>query len=486
MTNIYALTHVPPELGAYALAKYSRSRMSLKESLLELSADQTRRFLNAFYFDYGHASIADLAHVAMAVENVSIMAAMEIVDEPLWDGQERSTRYQDFSRAEHYRPGDAGPEYDAALNSLQDQYRRLFAEAETALGQRHPKPSEMSDSTYRRTIRARSFDIARYWLPLATLTSLGQITSARVLETQLRRLLSSPHAEVRAVGAEMKAAVTERPAYNYLLELAQRKGLATSPAFFEVLGEHEPVLPTLAKYIEPNPYRHHVAATAQKMAEELLADVPLKTGPPVVMHPIGDITAHHLAATLYAHSNRDYGSIRDVVDALPPAVRGELLDAIFSARGPHDPWPETFRGGSFLFDCIADMGAFRDLNRHRRLSKTVQPLSFAMRYETPAPLAELAIGKDFGDEMEQHYRQVEKEPSQHRRYLLPLAHRRRFLLSLDAAEAAYIIELRSQSAGHFSYRAVAHAMHRAMAQHAPQLARHIRATPPDAFDLFSR
>ncbi len=87
------------------MAKYSRSALSMKESLAELNEQQAEKFLNTFYFQYGHRSIADLAHVAMAIERLSLLAATVVVDETRWDGQERSTRYQDFRKSGHYTPG---------------------------------------------------------------------------------------------------------------------------------------------------------------------------------------------------------------------------------------------------------------------------------------------------------------------------------------------------------------------------------------------
>ena len=50
-------------------------------------------------------------------------------------------------------------------------------------------PAEMKADAYERTLKARAFDVARYLLPLATNTSLGQIVNARTLETQVSRLL---------------------------------------------------------------------------------------------------------------------------------------------------------------------------------------------------------------------------------------------------------------------------------------------------------
>src|SRR3984957_10599607 len=102
--EVFAIYGVEPEIQAYAMAKYSRSSLSMKESLKEITSQKAEKFLNTFYFQYGHRSIADLAHIALAIERLSILAAIVVVDEQRWDGQERSTRYQDFKKSGYYTP----------------------------------------------------------------------------------------------------------------------------------------------------------------------------------------------------------------------------------------------------------------------------------------------------------------------------------------------------------------------------------------------
>src|SRR3979411_2007563 len=103
-TDVYAVHGADPEVLAYAMAKYSRSSLSMRESLAEISAQRAEQFLNTFYFQYGHRSIADLAHVAFAIERLSLLAASSLVDEQRWDGQERSTRYQNFRKSGWFLP----------------------------------------------------------------------------------------------------------------------------------------------------------------------------------------------------------------------------------------------------------------------------------------------------------------------------------------------------------------------------------------------
>src|ERR1700757_1537354 len=125
--EVFAVYGVEPEIQAYAMAKYSRSSLSMKESLKEITQQKAEKFLNTFYFQYGHRSIADLAHIALAIERLSILAAIVVADEQRWDGQERSTRYQDFRKSGYYTPefGDddqARALYRETISQLFDIY----------------------------------------------------------------------------------------------------------------------------------------------------------------------------------------------------------------------------------------------------------------------------------------------------------------------------------------------------------------------------
>src|ERR1700678_84449 len=131
-TDVYAIHGADPEILAFAMAKYSRSSLSMRDSLAEISAQRAEQFLNTFYFQYGHRSIADLAHIAFAVERLSLLAAVVLVDETRWDGQERSTRYQNFLESGFYVPDFAGDSVSAKLyagtvENLFGAYQRVSA-----------------------------------------------------------------------------------------------------------------------------------------------------------------------------------------------------------------------------------------------------------------------------------------------------------------------------------------------------------------------
>src|SRR6201996_5521487 len=124
-TDVYAVHGADPEVQAYGMAKYSRSALSMRESLAEINDQKAEKFLNTFYFQYGHRSIADLAHLAFAIERLSLLAAIVLVDEQRWDGQERSTRYQNFRKSGWYMPEFGADRASAGL--FREGIESLFA-----------------------------------------------------------------------------------------------------------------------------------------------------------------------------------------------------------------------------------------------------------------------------------------------------------------------------------------------------------------------
>src|ERR1700682_4358241 len=350
--EVFAVYGVEPEIQAYAMAKYSRSSLSMKESLKEITQQKAEKFLNTFYFQYGHRSIADLAHIALAIERLSILAAIVVADEQRWDGQERSTRYQDFRKSGYYKPdfGDdasARELYQQTLDQLFADYEQLSERMFEHLRGIPPNPADMKQDAYERTLRARAFDISRYFLPLATNTSLGEIVNARTLETQVAHLLSQAHREVRDLGALLKQAAIS-PAYNANEESPRAlvpEIRAVSPeiadhAERELLREVR-VAPTLVKYADPNRYEIETRRELQQAAAELMRDAAIEPAPLVDLvdndSPDTDSLEIELAPTHltgYCHySNRQ---LRRTLEAAGEARRREIIDLGLRHRGSHD------------------------------------------------------------------------------------------------------------------------------------------------------
>ena len=511
-TEVFAVHGADPEVLAYAMAKYSRSALSMRESLNEISAQRAEQFLNTFYFQYGHRSIADLAHIAFAVERLSLLAAIVLVDEQRWDGQERSTRYQNFHKSGWYFP-EFGQDsvsahlYAETVENLFGAYQRTTGAVLEALRERVAKPEVMKPETYERTLKARAFDVARYLLPLATNTSLGQIVNARTLETQVSRLLSHPLAEVRDLGQKLREAATG-PAWNVNAEAGAAFVAKVAAAAPELAGEACNLLnrevrtaPTLVKYAEPNQYLMETRAELEQAAAEVLQGAAPAVAPVVDLVERTETLEVELAATLiYWGSDHPYRQVRDVVASLPEARVNEIIELGLRHRGRHDEALRAFHAGAALrFDILMDIGGFRDMHRHRRCVQIKQGFTARHGYETPdagdaAGLVEAGVMGDYQAAVDAAHaasRQIgasqAPEAALSALYLLPLATRVRCLFKMDFAEAQYISELRSAPAGHFSYRRVAWEMFLALQRQHPALARHIRVTDfTQPIDLLQR
>ena len=505
-TDVYAIQGADPEVLAYAMAKYSRSSLSMKESLAEISSQRAEEFLNTFYFQYGHRSIADLAHIAFAIERLSLLAAVALVDEQRWDGQERSTRYQNFRKSGWYTPalGERTAGYTASIEALFAAYDRVGAGMLEALKRAIAQPAEMKDEAYLRTLKARAFDVARYLLPLATNTSLGQIVSARTLENQISRLLASEFAEVRSLGEKLKAAAAE-PAWNVthdearvLCEEVGSVDKTCGSRLRDVLLRPVKTAPTLVKYSAANEYAIATRAEMRQAAAELMAGQAIEDAPVVdLVEDSGSIEVELATSLLYAESHYSWRQIQRTVASLSAARVAKIVALGVKHRGRHDELPRAFSAGqSFRFDILMDIGGFRDMHRHRRCVQLIQPYIDAHGYETPVcpgqpTLAEAGLDQTYiaaMDAAHAAYRALrEAVGPEAAAYLLPLGTRVRAVFKMDFAEALYIAELRSGVAGHFSYRRVAWEMYRAVARRHPALASYFRIEDVNApVDLLKR
>jgi thymidylate synthase ThyX len=495
-TDVYAIHGADPEVLAYAMAKYSRSALTMKESLAEISAQRAEQFLNTFYFQYGHRSIADLAHIPFAIERLSLLAAIELVDEQRWDGQERSTRYQNFRTSGWFTPdlGPQTPAFTAAVEAMFTAYDRIGAGMLEALKAAIPQPEAMKPEAYERTLKARAFDVARYLLPLATNTSLGQIVNARTLETQVSRLLTSEFAEVRQLAAKLRAAATE-PAWNVQHSAAQvlceeigSVDATCGERAVESLLRPVKTAPTLVKYAVESAY---LAASREQLtaaAAELMSGQSIDPAPVVDLLDDDEPLELELATSLlYPHCHFSYRQLRSHIAALSEARRSELIGLGTQHRGRHDELLRAFSAGrGFRFDILMDIGGFRDMHRHRRCVQLLQRYTDVHGYEEPIcpgqpTLAEAGLEALYTNAMDASfaaYRELRDsgatEAPQSAQYCLPLGTRCRSMFKMDFAEALYISELRSGVAGHFSYRRVAWEMYKAVEAKHPSLAKYFR------------
>ncbi len=464
---------MPPEKSAYALARYSRSPDSIRESIEWVRTHDSQKFLESFYFQYGHASIADLGHTVLCFEGISELAATEIEEEPLWDGQAKSSRYQDFSRSGFITPpelsGAAAEEYETAGRALLDAYGKVKELAFAALQERLPRPEEMKPETYRRNLEARAFDVARYLLFWGVPTNVGQVCSIRTLEKQIRRLRSSAYGELRSLGEEIALACAAEPDCRW------EPGAAA-----------EALAPTLARHADPDEHGARAAADLRLWASQNLPPAP--AGEPqrvTLVHPL-DVPADIAATLLYPVTDWPFRDLYELARGWSPARRAEAIDVALQSRTRRDEILAGFRGGLYAYDMAIDVGAYRDLHRHRRCQKFRQAYSGRLGFDTPRLLVEAGGAELYASALSAGLATMNRLPWPAAEYLLPFGARSRFLFKMDFAEAEYISCLRSGVKGHFSYREIAWEMKCRMDELEPELGRLIQATPPWVEDPLRR
>ena len=322
------------------------------------------KFLESFYFQYGHASIADLGHVVLCFEGISELAATEIEDEQLWDGQARSSRYQDFSKSGFVTP----PEFDAAQAAAYQEaaakllagYNEVHAKVFEHLAERLPRPEEMKPEAYQRNMKARAFDVARYLLCFGIPTGVGQVTSIRTLERQVRRLKASEYEEVRESGGRNRGSLRDGAVPAMGCERAERKRWRRRSRGIVDADEHAAAEPR---------------GSADVGARKIWRRMSRATPEAVDLIKPADTVADIVATLLYPVTDRPYRELYEMARAWSAARRNEVLDVALRSRSRRDDLLRNFRGAPYVFDIVMDIGAYRDLHRHRRCQQFRQAYS---------------------------------------------------------------------------------------------------------------
>lgn len=470
--RVLTVAPLPPEKVAYALARYSRSPDSISDSIEWVRTHDSSKFLDSFYFQYGHASIADLGHLVLCFEGISELAATEIEDEQLWDGQARSSRYQDFGRCGFIRPPDLAPDqakrYDSTAESLLKAYRDIHAQIVGHLTEKLPRPDSMKPEAYGRNVAARAFDIARYCLFLGIPTGVGQVVSIRTLERQIQRMRASEYHELRDLGTETANACALPPSCG--LEGSWR----------------EPLAPTLAKYVEAEQYRPAAMRDLQLWAEQNLGIRTKRTASRVELTIPESRLADIAATLLYAVTDWPFADLYSSIAEWSVERQREVLDVVLQSRTKRDDLLREFRGAPYSFDLLIDIGAYRDLHRHRRCHQVRQAYTTAHGFETPSGIEEAGLQGIYSAAITAALENARAVSGRQGDYLLPFATRSRFLFKMDFAEAEYITRLRTGVKGHFSYRQVAWEMMENLQKAEPGMANILQGTPPWVEDPLQR
>lgn len=237
-----------PELLAATGARYSRNNEGLESILARIDPTNLDRSVDGIFrmIDYGHQSIADMAPVAMFMDEISLWLAYYVWSIcPTAGGQESSTRYLRLSEKSLLLADQTGMPESVAAEWLKD-CQKAFVLYEQVLRAweaiAHAEPERMripeewladpDEKTQRKVERLRrnyAFDRARYYLPVGARTNVMLVMSARAWVTLIQHLLSHPIREAQLLGEEVRRElelVTPRLIRHAVRKESLAKGIA--------------------------------------------------------------------------------------------------------------------------------------------------------------------------------------------------------------------------------------------------------------------
>ena len=434
-TEVFCLTAtdgrlLAPAVQATVLAKYSRSPLSARAIVSQLTPEEADKFQEKWVIGYGHSSVAELAMIPICFEGVSMVASkfLESFQRPGYS--EKSTRYQIFSRDSFITPPDAPATMKKFAARFYDAYESLYPKVLKRVAEITGKSPDD------RTVKARVFDNIRYLLPAGTGTNLAWVGFARDARYMISAARGHRNPEIRMLGDMAAKAVAE-----------------VCPVFVQGADadSFEPPIQSLGNlspkfdFSKPDWYvdlhRPHLLPDAQLVQKSFEATIADRYG-----------------------------------------MSWSAFSKLMESRGPRAV-PKIFRTITMSFDMMMDYGAFRDLQRHRRCEQYVEPLHPNYGFVVPDDIV--------GTELEQEYRTAmqavhayEDDAVVHDRdlmqYMVPLGYLHRSIFDMDAQEIYYVTELRTPPKGHISYRRVAYEQFRIASTRLPDIFQWCRAVRPEA------
>jgi thymidylate synthase ThyX len=425
--KIVVIDDMHPEDVAMLQALYSRSAESVTTHLDKVKASGSGKFMERFYVQYGHKSIADCGSTTVFIENVSILAAKAIQDWPLYSGQETSTRYLDMATRPMIDPIGT-PESKAVLDRWMDFYRSKQNIVADEVRRRHPMQPEDDPSAYEQTVKARTFDILRGFLPAAITTQLSWHTNLRQADDHLSRLEYHLLPEVSDLATNIRTEFGKRYQLGFG-KSAALSGIGTRESTSEEREERQ--------------------RWNEAVADELT-------------YEFDEIPRRYFKTNIYpTFRARDHYAI-----TMRP--RGCVL--------PHT----LVEMGQLQYCNLLDFGSFRDIQRHRNGVCKMPLLTTKYGFE-PWYLDQL--DQTTKDEARKLIREQQKaiddlEPSPEiAQYYTALGFRVQVDLTYTLPAVVYVMELRSGKTVHPTLRAMIHDMIGKFRQHHPSVALHVDMDP---------
>lgn len=442
-----------------------------KHSLEEFFAHpRARQFFITWLAQYGDDSIAQMASVHIVFASLSQIATKHLENQRIGLAPiEKSSRYVDFGHkvAGHY-PYYADPllatmgktglldRFRATMNGLFETYLALIPRLVAWLGNEYP-------DVPRSVIEKKALDTLRGLLPMGTLTQVAFHGNGQAFEYAAARSIYHALGEIHWVGEAI---------INTMNDLA--------PAFVRRLVDP-------SKADAARDYQRYLGERRERVATRLPERFSHRlnpfsfTGPNVKLHewdPHAETKL--LAAMLYdmPGNHASWDVTLAIASELTPDERMSLYEAYFSGRT--ERWQKVGRAleNSFVrFEVMMDIGAWRDLQRHRMQTQQNQLFSCHGGFTRPAILEEAGLADEYVRALhraEDMFNIIEPYSPWVAQYAVPMAMHVRAMFYLNLRECFWMLELRTIPEGHPAYREIAQAMFRELERVFPTLTQFIR------------
>ena len=472
----FALLDLPETVKGALFARYSRSAKTLKALYADEfsttgeggGSERADRLYQRVLDGYGDDSVAQLGSLHVACEGVSNVLTKILERGRLMSYLEKSTRYVPLTFVNGRWPYTVPAEledhhtlarYRAVCDHLFEVYTKWRGPAEAYHRANRPCRAGEPAAAYERALRARALDTLRGLLPAAAEANVGVHGTAQAFSALIQRLGEHPLAEARTAGERILGAVRE-----------------AAPAFFKNTdGDRGDAARNWLKSRRAAEARFSRTLDAEAAA-------PTRDGGTTRVELVEHdprAEAKVLAAAAYPHSARTLGELQTLASMMTAGETASRLEEMADPRGNRrHKASRALEHAEYVFEVEGDYGAFRDLQRHRILTMEWQPLSTRLGWNTPPEIAEINAHCATGaDALSDWYGAMDAADRLHRellefkdpyvaQYPVPMASRIRFAMRINAREACHMIELRTQPAGHPSYRCICQQMHRLIAEKA--------------------
>ncbi len=482
--RIFGLRNLPEVVKGALFSRYSRSEKSIRRILLDEfihqpesgfhqlvtapstdAADQiiATKHAEAFYdrvlVGYGDDSVAELGGAHVACEEISNVAAKILEDARIGISPlEKSTRYVSFTtkingayryvREASIMDSPHAAAYISAMDGLFEAYSALLQPTITWVQQQTPRDADTSERAYASATRAKAFDVLRGLLPMATRTNMGMYGNGRAFEYLMTRAGSHDLAELHDIQSSLADALG-----------------ALIPSF--VKRANSPRGAAMRAYLAS--IRTAGASAAAPLNGH---DSPQLPSVQLVAYQT-DALQRVVTAVLYPHADTDYASVAAYVATMSVEQLAAIIAEASGDRAVrfHKPG-RAFEEAHYTFDIVADIGAYRDLQRHRMLTQERQPYGVELGYSVPPELIAAGLDAPFRAAIDQAIavtRRIRADLPTASQYAVPMACHIRWRFSLNLREAFHLCELRSTPQGHPAYRHVAQDIYRLLRDVHPEL-----------------